>query len=187
MFGKATQGHVAHVSTEKPIDSRGCHFSWIGIYWSFPVSSSEESACIAGDSGFDLWVRKIPWRREWLPIPIFLLKNPLDRGSWWVSISKLCPGSGQTLTLRSADQKPPGKGFQWWAESRFQAGSVQLLHQWLRSAGGKTFHEESGRKYLWLCRPLGLCHTYLCLVSMHVSRLRRSLNDCTWLYSNKTL
>ena len=114
-------------------------------------------------------------------------KNPLDRGSWWVSISKLCPGSGQTLTLRSADQKPPGKGFQWWAESRFQAGSVQLLHQWLRSAGGKTFHEESGRKYLWLCRPLGLCHTYLCLVSMHVSRLRRSLNDCTWLYSNKTL
>ena len=91
-------------------------------------------------------------------------KNPLDRGSWWVSISKLCPGSGQALTLRSADQKPPGKGFQWWAESRFQAGSFQLLHQWLRSADGKTFHEESRRKYLWLCRQSGLCHAHLCLV-----------------------
>ena len=22
--------------------------------------------------GFDLWVRKIPWRREWLPTPVFL-------------------------------------------------------------------------------------------------------------------
>jgi len=21
---------------------------------------------------FDLWVRKIPWRREWLPTPVFL-------------------------------------------------------------------------------------------------------------------
>ena len=185
MFGKATQGHVAHVSTEKPIDSRGCHFSWIGIYWSFPVSSSEESACIAG--GSISGSGRSPVEGNGYPFQYSCWKNPLDRGSWWVSISKLCPGSGQTLTLRSADQKPPGKGFQWWAESRFQAGSVQLLHQWLRSAGGKTFHEESGRKYLWLCRPLGLCHTYLCLVSMHVSRLRRSLNDCTWLYSNKTL
>ena len=22
--------------------------------------------------GFDLWVGKIPWRREWLPTPVFL-------------------------------------------------------------------------------------------------------------------
>ena len=22
--------------------------------------------------GFDLWVRKIPWRREWLPTQVFL-------------------------------------------------------------------------------------------------------------------
>ena len=22
--------------------------------------------------GFDLWVVKVPWRREWLPIPVFL-------------------------------------------------------------------------------------------------------------------
>ena len=26
----------------------------------------------AGDPGFDLWVRKIPWRREWLPTLVFL-------------------------------------------------------------------------------------------------------------------
>ena len=25
-----------------------------------------------GRCGFDPWVRKIPWRREWLPSPVFL-------------------------------------------------------------------------------------------------------------------
>ena len=35
-------------------------------------SDSEESACNVGDPGFHLWLRKIPWRREWLPIPVFL-------------------------------------------------------------------------------------------------------------------
>ena len=24
------------------------------------------------EPGFDSWVRKIPWRREWLPTPVFL-------------------------------------------------------------------------------------------------------------------
>ena len=31
--------------------------------------------------GFDPWVGKIPWRREWLPTPVFLLKNSIDRRS----------------------------------------------------------------------------------------------------------
>ena len=26
----------------------------------------------AGDSGFDLWVWKIPWRRKCQPVPVFL-------------------------------------------------------------------------------------------------------------------
>ena len=41
-------------------------------------SVSKESACNAGDHpqcrrpGFDPWVGKIPWRRKWQPIPVFL-------------------------------------------------------------------------------------------------------------------
>ena len=30
--------------------------------------------------GFDPWVRKIPWRREWLPTPVYLLENSVDIG-----------------------------------------------------------------------------------------------------------
>ena len=33
-------------------------------------SDSKEPACNAGDPGS--WVWKIPWRREWLPTPVFL-------------------------------------------------------------------------------------------------------------------
>ena len=35
-------------------------------------SAGKESACSVGDPGFDLWVGKIPWRKEWLPTPVFL-------------------------------------------------------------------------------------------------------------------
>ena len=34
-------------------------------------SDGTESACNAGGPGFDPWVGKIPWRREWLPTPVF--------------------------------------------------------------------------------------------------------------------
>ena len=38
-------------------------------------SDGKESACNAGDAtrdSFNPWVKKIPWRREWLPTPVFL-------------------------------------------------------------------------------------------------------------------
>ena len=39
----------------------------------FPgVSHGKESACNARDPGFDPWVGKIPWRREWQPTSVFL-------------------------------------------------------------------------------------------------------------------
>ena len=35
-------------------------------------SDSKASASQCGRLGFHPWVRKIPWRREWLPTPVFL-------------------------------------------------------------------------------------------------------------------
>ena len=34
-------------------------------------SASKESACNVGDLGSTPWVRKIPWKRERLPTPLF--------------------------------------------------------------------------------------------------------------------
>ena len=34
--------------------------------------SGKESACQCRRHGFNHWVWKIPWKREWLPTPVFL-------------------------------------------------------------------------------------------------------------------
>ena len=38
-------------------------------------SGGKETACNAGDPRFNPWVRKMPWRREWLPTAVFLPKE----------------------------------------------------------------------------------------------------------------
>ena len=38
--------------------------------------SDKEFSCQCRRHGFDPWVRKIPWRREWLLTPVFLLGKP---------------------------------------------------------------------------------------------------------------
>ena len=34
----------------------------------------------------DPWIGKIPWRRKWLPTPVFLPGNTMDRGAWWSTV-----------------------------------------------------------------------------------------------------
>ena len=64
----------------------------------FPPSSvGKESACNAGDLGFNSWVGKIPWRRKWQPTPVFLSgeshgqRSLTDYSSWgrksWTRLS----------------------------------------------------------------------------------------------------
>ena len=72
----------------------------ISYNWGFPDGSAgKESACNAGDPGLISWVRKICWRGDRLPTPIFLgfpgdsdgkesTRNAGDLGS--------IPGSGRS-------------------------------------------------------------------------------------------
>ena len=51
-------------------------------------SGSKESACNAQGHRFNPWIRKIPWRREWLPIPVFLPWGRKESGmTEWLSLS----------------------------------------------------------------------------------------------------
>ena len=40
--------------------------------WASLVAQLVESACNAGGPLFNFWVRKIPWRRDRLPTPVFV-------------------------------------------------------------------------------------------------------------------
>ena len=37
------------------------------------------------ETGFNPWVEKIPWRREWLPTPVFL-PGEFHRGAWQATV-----------------------------------------------------------------------------------------------------
>ena len=39
--------------------------------------------------GFEPWLGKISWRREWLPTPYSCLGNPMDRGAWWATVHRV--------------------------------------------------------------------------------------------------
>ena len=56
----------------------------------------------ARDKRFNSWVRKIPWRREWLPTPLFLLGKSMERGIWWTIVHGVTWSQTQlsTHTLR---------------------------------------------------------------------------------------
>ena len=47
---------------------------------------------------FNLWVRKMRWRRAWQPTAVFLpWKNPINRGAWWATVQGLgCKESDMT-------------------------------------------------------------------------------------------
>ena len=40
-------------------------------------------------SGFDPWVRKIPWRKAWQPTPVFLTAESHWPGAWWATIHRV--------------------------------------------------------------------------------------------------
>ena len=55
----------------------------------FPGGSDGKSVCLqCGRPGFNLWVRKIPWRRKWQPTPVLLpgkfhgWRNLVDYSPW---------------------------------------------------------------------------------------------------------
>ena len=96
--------------------------------------SGKESACKCRRPRFDPWAGKIPWRREWLPIPVFLPGEThgqrslagyiefmeLQRvGHEWVTNTFTLPSPA--VINRVTQQGPisrcfgPSQWWQWWA------------------------------------------------------------------------
>ena len=46
--------------------------SFIRRIFFFPGGSDIKNLPAVQESGFSPWIEKIPWRREWLPTPVFL-------------------------------------------------------------------------------------------------------------------
>ena len=75
------------------------------------------------DGEFDLWVRKIPWRRAWQPTSVFSPGDSMDRRAWWAtahSITELdtAEATNRTQARSWVSGPPPAPSFQpkTWAE-----------------------------------------------------------------------
>ena len=61
-----------------------CDFLWASLV----AQTVKNLPANAGDPGFNPWVRKIPWRKKWLPTPVFLpaeshrQRNPVGYSPW---------------------------------------------------------------------------------------------------------
>ena len=56
---------------------------YMGLPWQL---SGKESTCHCRRLGFDLWVRKIPWRKKGNPVQHSCLGNPMAREAWQVTV-----------------------------------------------------------------------------------------------------
>ena len=65
----------------------GGHMEVLG----FPGGSAVKNPPAKAGDGFDPWVRKIPWRREWQPTPV-LPGSPMNRGAWWATVRGVAKG-----------------------------------------------------------------------------------------------
>ena len=66
--------HVWAVSTQENVFLKGL--------WDFPGDSDgKESSCSVETQVQSLGAKKIPWRREWLPTPVFFPGESMDRGA----------------------------------------------------------------------------------------------------------
>ena len=87
----ANRGVASELSTrpcsppERPVMSPAEGHSPLGWkqreLWVSLGLSGMESSCQCRSCGFDPWSRKIPWRRNWRPILVFLPGNPHEQRS----------------------------------------------------------------------------------------------------------
>ena len=65
-------------------------------------SDSKESAFNAGDPGFNPWVRKIPWRREWQLTQAFLPGESHGQRSWQATVHGVANSQAGLKQLKHA-------------------------------------------------------------------------------------
>ena len=70
---------------EEWIIKRASSFLFYGMvpWW----LSGKEFVCQCRKCGFDPWVGKIPWRRKWQPMPVFLPGK--SHGAWWAAMESM--------------------------------------------------------------------------------------------------
>ena len=79
-----------------------CSVTFCFYFFYGAASNTKQFACNAGDLGFHPWVRKMPWRREWLSTLAFLPGESHGQRSLAIYSPKGCKKSDTTERLMHA-------------------------------------------------------------------------------------
>ena len=88
------------------------------VWWASLVGLRWSRICLwCGRTGFDPWVGKVPWKKEWQPTPVFLPGDPHGQRS----LAGYSPGLGRSPGKRSGNplqysclENPMDRAV-WWA------------------------------------------------------------------------
>ena len=129
----------------------------LSVPWLHRWLSGKGSACQCRRCGFDLWVRKIPWRKKWQPTPVFsprkvhrqrrLVGSPWGSQSSWLRahthMHAFCTYMTSPVRLSSFSG--------WWAS---QAGLVgwgvkeKMIHIFPYLVRKDSLHEARAQNWL---------------------------------------
>ena len=79
-----------------PFSSSHLGEKYIGFYKTFPVAQTVQNLPTMQETWVPSLVRKIPWRREWLPALIFSPRNSIHRGARLATVHRCCRESDMT-------------------------------------------------------------------------------------------
>ena len=71
VFSYTNRLHM-HEQVMKPNGSMNNYRQRFSLSVGFPGGSGVKNLPVLQENGFDPWVGKVPWRREWQPTPVFL-------------------------------------------------------------------------------------------------------------------
>ena len=114
------------------------------------------------EAGFDPWVGKIPWRREWLPTPVFLPREFHGQRS----LVGYCPWDHKESDTTEQLTVPPCFFFFFPTRRKWQPTPVLLsrkFHRWRSLMGYSPWgHEESDTTERLHDDGIAKCSTCLC-------------------------
>ena len=121
---------------------------------------SKEYACQRWRPGFDPWVRKIPWRRKWQPIPVLLpgkfhgWRSLVGYRPWGRKESDMTEQLHFTFTM---DYNPPGYIVlcPWVSPSKNTEVGCHFLLQGIFLTQGSNLHLLHWQAYSLLLSHLG--------------------------------
>ena len=108
----------------------------------------KESTCQWRKCGFDPWIRKIPWRRKWLPIPFLVWDIP------WTKASNGLPSTEMQRVCHDGDTEHNNKLATSHTPASAPLGGINMLATTVWKASQSPAYTCYASIYVWITQTI---------------------------------